>query len=186
MSITLLPFALFGAIIVASAHGFLPVSTPASTSTSTNFAKLQVFPARHNPLSLLIQRLQWGAPASYADGKRSNIGHTDKENLNSKRKRRRSCTQLFIGTGFSFDDGEQVLVSVQKPLGIILEQQEEDGPVMVGEVDPSGSAGRAGVQEGDILVALQNASVETQSLEYVMDFLGRAPKVVNLRFVRPR
>jgi S1-C subfamily serine protease len=136
---------------------------------------------------LLIQRLQLGALAPHADGKRSvkNIGHRDEENLKSK-TRRRSSTQLFIGTGFSFDDGEQVLVSVQKPLGIILEQEENVGPVIVGEVDPSGSAGRAGVQEGDILVAVQNASVETQSLEYVMDFLGRAPKVVNLRFVRPR
>lgn len=97
---------------------------------------------------------------------------------------RQDATKVFIGTGFSFDDGEQVLVSVQKPLGILLEQDDEEAPVMVAEVDPSGSAGRAGVQAGDILVAVQNASVETQSLEYVMEFLGQAPRVVNLRFIR--
>ena len=96
-----------------------------------------------------------------------------------------SSFKLFIGPGFSFDDGEQVLVSVQKPLGILLEQDEGEGaPVVVVEVDPTGSAAQAGVAVGDVLVAVQNASVESQSLEYVMDFLGQAPRVVNLRFVR--
>jgi predicted metalloprotease with PDZ domain len=88
-----------------------------------------------------------------------------------------------LGTGFSFDDGEQVLVSVPKPLGLILEQ-DDDGPVVVGEVDPAGSAGRSGVRKGDVLVAIQNASVESQSLEYAMEFLAKAPQVVNLRFIR--
>ncbi|CAB9515200.1 expressed unknown protein [Seminavis robusta] len=99
-------------------------------------------------------------------------------------------TARMVSGGFSFDDGEQVLVSVQKPLGILLEQDDVDdenvlGPVIVAEVDPSGSAGRAGVQAGDILVAIQNASVEQQSLEYAMDFLQQTPRVVNLRFIRP-
>jgi len=97
----------------------------------------------------------------------------------------KTFTSLFIGTGFSFDDGEQVLVSVQKPLGILLEQDEgESAPVVVGEVDSSGSAGQAGVREGDILVAVQNASIEGQSLEYAMEFIGQAPRAVNLRFIR--
>ena len=30
-----------------------------------------------------------------------------------------------IGTGFNYDDGDQILVSAQKPLGIILEEKEE-------------------------------------------------------------
>ena len=77
------------------------------------------------------------------------------------------------------------MVSIQKPLGILLEQDEaEAAPVVVAEVDPTGSAAQAGVLVGDVLVAVQNASVESQSLEYVMDFLGQAPRVVNLRFVR--
>ena len=93
-------------------------------------------------------------------------------------------TQLRVSSGFSFEDGEQVLVSVQKPLGIILEQGEEGGIIVVAEVDPSGSAARAGVKTGDVLLAVQNASVQDQSLEYVLDFLGQAPRVVNLRFSR--
>lgn len=98
-----------------------------------------------------------------------------------------TVSPLYIGTGFSFNDGNQVLVSVQKPLGIILEQDNNDehqGNIVVVDMDTSGSAARAGVQVGDILVAVQNASVENQSLEYVLDFIGQAPKVVNLRFVR--
>ena len=88
----------------------------------------------------------------------------------------------FISSGFSFDDGNQVLVSAQKPLGIILEQ--EVGPIVVAEVDPSGSAGRAGVQVGDELLAVQNADVSTKPLEEALTLIGQAPKVVNLRFQR--
>ena len=92
---------------------------------------------------------------------------------------------LFIGTGFSFDDGNQVLVSVQKPLGIILEQDDDEtSSIAVVDVDASGSAAQAGIKVGDVLVAVQNASVEGQPLEYVLDFIGQAPRVVNLRFVR--
>lgn len=57
-------------------------------------------------------------------------------------------------------------------------------PIFVAKVDPSGSAARAGIQVGDVLVAVQNASVENQTLEYTMAFLSQAPTVVNLRFIR--
>ena len=110
---------------------------------------------------------------------------------------RGGTTARHIGTGFSFGDGEQVLVSLQKLLGIVLEQDSTDDgtttatttgatapPIMVAAMDPSGNAAQAGVQVGDVLVAVQNASVENQSLEYVLAFLGQAPRVVNLRFVR--
>mmetsp|Transcript_25041 Transcript_25041/g.35045 ORF Transcript_25041/g.35045 Transcript_25041/m.35045 type:complete len:182 (+) Transcript_25041:129-674(+) len=106
----------------------------------------------------------------------------------------KSSTASFVSSGFSFEDGEQILVSVQKPLGIILEQDDGDADdgyeqnqtaeITVADVDPNGSAGRAGVRIGDILVAVQNASVEDQPLEYAMEILARAPQVVNLRFVR--
>jgi hypothetical protein len=111
-------------------------------------------------------------------------------------------TQLLVSSGFSFQDGQQVLVSVQKPLGIVLEERqareqhqedsdEDDGSdaiagtlIFVAEMDPAGSASRAGVMTGDVLLAVQNASVENRSLEYVMAFLAQAPRVVNLRFLR--
>jgi C-terminal processing protease CtpA/Prc len=115
-------------------------------------------------------------------------------------------TQLLVSSGFSFQDGQQVLVSVQKPLGIVLEerqaqeqaqeQHQDDSDedvgsdaiagtiIFVAEMDPAGSASRAGVMTGDVLLAVQNASVENRSLEYVMAFLAQAPRVVNLRFLR--
>jgi predicted metalloprotease with PDZ domain len=97
-----------------------------------------------------------------------------------------STSPLFIGTGFSFNDGNQVLVSVQKPLGIILGQDDGDDKIVaVVDMDPTGSAARAGVKVGDVLVAVQNTRVEGQSLEYALDFISQAPRVLNLRFVRP-
>ena len=97
-----------------------------------------------------------------------------------------------IGTGFSFDDGEQILVSVKKPLGLILEQKycddndEDTGVVYVADVDVTGSAGRAGVESGDVLVAVQNTSIESWDLEDVLKLIGQSPAVVNLRFRRTR
>ena len=94
-----------------------------------------------------------------------------------------------ISSGFSFDDGEQVLVSVQKPLGIILEQ-EENGPIIAASVDSTGNAGRAGVQAGDVLMAVNNFNVNIDEnadlgLDEVLAFIGQLPgKVVNLRFLR--
>ena len=92
------------------------------------------------------------------------------------------CRKM-ISSGFSFEDGEQILVSVQKPLGILLEQ-DTDGPIMVTEIDPAGSAGRAGVRIGDVLLAVQNASVEQADLDSVLDFIQRGPRVINLRLLR--
>ena len=89
-----------------------------------------------------------------------------------------------ISSGFSFSDGEQVLVSAQKPLGIVLSQEDCPGPIVVTEIDGSGSAARSGVRQDDVLVAVQNASVENASLDEVLSFIGGCPKVVNLRFVR--
>lgn len=96
-----------------------------------------------------------------------------------------------ISSGFSFEDGEQVLVSVQKPFGIVLEQDNNDnndkkgGPIVVVEVDPTQSAAKAGVQVGDVLVAVQNASTVSMPLEEVLEFIAnKCPRVVNLRFQR--
>jgi C-terminal processing protease CtpA/Prc len=92
-----------------------------------------------------------------------------------------------VSSGFSFEDGEQILVSVQKPLGIVLQQDSDttEGNIVVVEVDPSQSAARAGVQVGDVLVAVQNASTISVELEEVLDFVAtKCPRVVNLRFPR--
>jgi len=90
-----------------------------------------------------------------------------------------------ISSGFTFtdDDDDQILVSLQKPLGIVLEQDTE-GPIVVANVDKGGSADRAGVMMGDILLAIQNASVEKADLSEVLTFIGNAPRVINLRFLR--
>ena len=47
-----------------------------------------------------------------------------------------------------------------------------------------GSADSAGIKVGDVLLAVQNASVENADLEEVLNFIGNAPKVINLRFLR--
>lgn len=91
---------------------------------------------------------------------------------------------LLVSSGFSFSDGQQVLVSAQRPLGIVLEQDETPGEIVVRSLDPSGSGADAGVREGDILLAVQNASVQNASLDEVLAFIGNAPRVVNLRFLR--
>lgn len=97
-----------------------------------------------------------------------------------------------FSSGLTFNDGEQILISAQKPLGLLLEEYNgpggENGAELCGTfvagLDESGSAGRAGVQAGDILLAVNNQDVERSSLEAVMARLAQAPRVVNLRFRR--
>mmetsp|Transcript_35586 Transcript_35586/g.72157 ORF Transcript_35586/g.72157 Transcript_35586/m.72157 type:complete len:157 (+) Transcript_35586:452-922(+) len=108
--------------------------------------------------------------------------------------RHRSCRSydgtsiaLRLGTGLTFTDGDQILVSAQKPLGIVLEEREEGGMgggCVVAEIsDPRTSAvAQAGVQPGDMLIAVQNADVGSASIEEVLQRIAGAPKVVNLRF----
>jgi C-terminal processing protease CtpA/Prc len=96
-----------------------------------------------------------------------------------------------IGSGFSFQDEHQILVSVQKPLGLVLEQDQGDDTkdamiVVAAETDPNGTGAMAGVQVGDVLVAVQNTSVEGRPLEEVLRIIGSAPNVLNLRFLRHR
>lgn len=97
---------------------------------------------------------------------------------------RESGTICRISSGFSFQDDDQILISAQKPLGLLLEEQ-DDASIVVVELDENGSAAKAGVQVGDVLLSVQNASVEDVSLERAMACITQAPKVVNLRFARP-
>jgi C-terminal processing protease CtpA/Prc len=95
----------------------------------------------------------------------------------------RHQTQLKISTGLTFDDGDQLLVSAQKPLGMVLEEREEKGCVVT-EVIDDGAAYKAGVKVGDLLVAVQNVDVGCGTFEEVYGRIGDAPRVVNLRFWR--
>jgi predicted metalloprotease with PDZ domain len=92
--------------------------------------------------------------------------------------------QQMVSSGFSFNDGEQILVSAQKPWGITLVQNPDTGTIFVVDMDFNGSAGKAGVQVGDVLVAIQNASTENVDLDSVLEFIKNGPRVMNLRFVR--
>lgn len=116
----------------------------------------------------------------------------------------RQDTELNVSSGFTFDDGDQLLVSAQKPLGLILEErgrEEADldfttgtdarhrrqncpNGCIVAEVLDGSAAKRAGVKPGDFLVAVQNADVTIAHFDEVMQRIGDAPQVVNLRFWR--
>jgi hypothetical protein len=100
----------------------------------------------------------------------------------------RTSTRRHVSSGFVFGDGQQILASLQKPLGLILEETViEDNAlpsVFVAEVLPGSSAAGAGLMAGDVLVAVQNADMKGQSLETVMAAIQRAPKVLNLRVQR--
>jgi hypothetical protein len=99
-------------------------------------------------------------------------------------------TRLLVRSGFSFQDGEQLLVSVHISLEIILEERQareqqkydsdDDGSdetagtlIFVAEMDPAGLASRADVLRGDALLAVQNPRVENRS--YIMALLAQAP-----------
>lgn len=100
---------------------------------------------------------------------------------------RTAAPRMQLSSGLTFDDGEQRLVSVQKPLGLLLE--EVDGPrrgVVVATVSAEGSAAGAGVLAGDVLLAVNNQAVSAASLEQVMGLIQAAPRVVNLRFARTK
>jgi len=96
----------------------------------------------------------------------------------------RESTSLYISSGFSYSDGHQVLVSVQKPLGMILEQEIEGVNIQVAELQADSSAQRAGIEVGDVLVAVQNVDLSEATLEEALTRIQQAPTVVNLRFVR--
>ena len=110
--------------------------------------------------------------------------------------------QLSSGLTFT-DDAGQRLVSLQRPLGLVLEQAEDesaveevsddreeaadDRGVLVAEVVAGSNAERAGVSAGDVLLAVNNLDVSSASLDAVMLAIQNAPgRVVNLRFQQPR
>ena len=65
-----------------------------------------------------------------------------------------------------------------------IEQEEAPGPIFVTQVNSGSSADGAGILVGDVLLAVQNASVQNASLDEVLAFIGNSPRVINLRFLR--
>ena len=100
--------------------------------------------------------------------------------------RTRHCPPLLqLSSGLTFEDSDGLLVSVQKPLGAVLEEGSAPGtPCVVAVLESTGNAAQAGVREGDRLLAVNNQDVSAASFEQVMQRLQAAPRVVNLRFAR--
>ena len=84
--------------------------------------------------------------------------------------------QLGLGTGFEFDDGRQLLVSVQKPIGMMLEQDTAAEGSMPGWMRRwcarRFAASRAGIEAGYRLLAVNNMDVRNEDLDQVMTASG--------------
>ena len=102
-----------------------------------------------------------------------------------------------LGTGFEFVDEERstMLVSMQKPLGLVIEEEALDGEssesalsgrCVVAAVMNDSAASRAGIEVGFRLLAVNNYDVQAAELEEVMELLVQGPRVVNLRFLTTR
>ena len=115
-----------------------------------------------------------------ADGRRD--GRRDG---GAPRAARAASPRMQLSSGFTFDDGEQVLISAQRPLGLTLEEGDAGG-CAVAELADDGSAARAGARVGDLLLAVNNQDTSGATIEQVMERIANAPRVVNLRFQRPR
>ena len=99
---------------------------------------------------------------------------------------RRAAPPRCISSGFTFEGDSQRLVSIQKPLGLLLEELDELEPcgVVVAGVAPDSNADRAGVLAGDRLVAVGNLDVSAASVDSVTEAITNIPgRVVNLRFL---
>ena len=90
-------------------------------------------------------------------------------------------------TRFCFMVGARAVISIQKPLGLVLEPlgEDEQSGVVVVEVGQGSNADRAGVAPGDVLLAVNNLDLRAASLDAVIDAIGATPgRVLNLRFQR--
>ena len=90
-----------------------------------------------------------------------------------------------FSSGLTFEDDGSRLVSIQKPLGVTLQEIDEDTPsgVVVTSVAAGSSSERAGVQIGDVLMAVNNLDVSSATFESVIGAISSVPgRVVNLRF----
>ena len=91
---------------------------------------------------------------------------------------------MMISSGLTFQSDDNLrLVSMQKPLGLVLESL-DDGGVFVADVAQGSNAERAGVLVGDVLKAVNNLDVTAATLDEVVEAIGGVPgRVLNLRFL---
>ena len=168
----------------------LPPSKPSSSSASNPETPIlraaQPIPKPRTSRRRFSMTLHLLRPDEIYNAPRHHTAPTNARQRSRRRNQQSYPTPLHISSGLTFDSGDQLLVSAQKPLGLILEEpeQEKGGGCFVAEVVEGGAAEKAGVKSGDILVAVQNADVHRASLEEVMGRIGEAPRVVNLRFWR--
>ena len=72
-------------------------------------------------------------------------------------------------------------VSLDKPLGIILEEREGSGGVKVGSLIKGGNAASSeSIVPGDVLIKVQDTDVSESDFETVMEVIGSAPTSVCL------
>ena len=98
---------------------------------------------------------------------------------------RRSCLPVcVIGSAYGIDDLQKT-VRVLKPLGLTLEQFDEDATdsgVIVRSVAPGSSCERAGVEPGWSLEAVDDVDVSRSSVAVVVAEIAAADDQLRLRF----
>ena len=144
-------------------------------------------------VQLVVQGFQVPKLVRAVSGKGNN-NNNQKYSTPNERFSSISTTRM-ISSGFtSFDENDELyLVSLQKPMGMVLYQDDatDEGAncIVVGEVIPGQAADRAGIREGDVLVAVQNIAVmddfrQLLSLEEVLQRIEEGPRILNLRLLR--
>ena len=163
------------------------------TVVSINNSMMNQIPATEKPL---VQLVVQGFPVPKLVRAVSGKGNNNNQKYSTPNERFSSIsTTRMISSGFtSFDENDELyLVSLQKPMGMVLYQDDatDEGAncIVVGEVIPGQAADRAGIREGDVLVAVQNIAVmddfrQLLSLEEVLQRIEEGPRILNLRLLR--
>ena len=143
----------------------------------------------------LVQLVVQGFPVPKLVRAVSGKGNNNNQKYSTPNERFSRIFTRMISSGFtSFDENDELyLVSLQKPMGMVLYQDDatDEGAncIVVGEVIPGQAADRAGIREGDVLVAVQNIAVmddfrQLLSLEEVLQRIEEGPRILNLRLLR--
>jgi len=84
------------------------------------------------------------------------------------------------------DSPQKLEVEVEKPLGIVLEENEEDEAkgVYCLECSEDSAAFAAGVRQGDVITSLAGTDTTELTFEQVMDMMGKADSPVGMSLER--